>query len=179
MLALLLSSLSATAAWACSCAYEGLDEQLPASEAVFRGVVERVRAPKGQQMAGNVLTVRPTHVWKGDAGERLEVIDGYGQGGAACGQDFEVGADVLFLVRRTDAGWQSGLCSGTERYSAPRASDIAALLGAGTEVSVTPLPPLAASGAHSRVLWWVGGALAVVCVGAAILVWRHRRVKRS
>ncbi|CAI9408308.1 hypothetical protein [Aestuariimicrobium sp. T2.26MG-19.2B] len=172
LVAVLLSTWSATTAWACSCVEEDLNHQVTRADAIFRGVVERVRVPTGNQMAGNVLTVRPTQVWKGEARGRLEVIDGYGQGGGACGQDFAVGADVLFMVQRTGEGWQGGLCSGTASHSASRASDITELLGAGTEISITPLPPAA-----SETLVWpgiVGGVLAFGCVTVVIAIVRRR-----
>lgn len=183
LLALLLSTWSATSAWACSCVRQDLDEQVARNDAIFRGVVERVRVPTGNQMAGNVLTVRPTQVWKGEATERLEVIDGYGKGGGACGQDFQVGADVLFMVQRSAEGWQGGLCSGTESYSAARAADITALLGAGTEVSITPLPPVAPGspglGGMTRTAVVVGVAVVVLVVGGAVVALLTRNHHRS
>ncbi|WP_022909969.1 hypothetical protein [Aestuariimicrobium kwangyangense] len=175
LVAVLLSTWSATTAWACSCVEEDLNHQVTRADAIFRGVVERVRVPTGNQMAGNVLTVRPTQVWKGEARGRLEVIDGYGQGGGACGQDFAVGADVLFMVQRTGEGWQGGLCSGTGSHSASRASDITELLGAGTEISITPLPPLPATEDHTPAYWYASGAFVVLCLAVAIWIRRRRR----
>lgn len=76
--------------------------------------------------------------------------------------------------------WQSSLCSGTQSYSAPRAADITALLGGGTQVSITPLPPGSSGlGGMTRTAVVVGLAVVVLVVGGAVVALRTRNRRRS
>lgn len=122
---LVLSAVSPAAA--CTCAGPTTDDEaLAVADAAFVGTVVAVYAPR----AGAFIETHPevvildvSEVYSGEVGEQVGVLTN--ESGAACGFDFEVGAEYFVFGRSETSfhtledGWYDvDLCSGTRQLSA-------------------------------------------------------------
>lgn len=103
-------------AYACSCASLRREQLLATSDLVFVGTVLSARDPHAG--AASLVGTDPLS-WtfaverldKGPRSPRIEVLSP--RDPAACGVPFSVGQRYEVFAQRAGAGWQTGLCSGT------------------------------------------------------------------
>jgi MYXO-CTERM domain-containing protein len=153
--------LPATPAWACSCARLDEAEAFDMADTVFVGVVQSIRrsdtGPLDVRFA--VESVR-----KGAAAGEITVQTS--DGGASCGYGFATGK--RYRVFAHDGG--TGLCSGN-RPQPPRPEPVVG----SSPVRAAPdrgLEPVRSD--RPGAVWWSIGVLALVAVGAVVVLRRRR-----
>ncbi len=123
VMSLLLVTLDAGPAHACSCAEtRSVKETLEKSSAVFSGEVTKVKefSPESPEAGDALLGLGPVtfeiqEAWKGVSGNSVVV---YGQGpGASCGIDFERGETYLVYAYRTGGDLGTDFCGRTKLLS--------------------------------------------------------------
>lgn len=121
-----LFSLAAAPAAACSCDEATVEEAIASAGAIFEGVVDSIEV----DASGDARVVRfaVTQAWRGVASEHVEVRTSIAE--SACGYPFEVGqAYLVYASGTTTEGYRVSLCSRTRAMDAAGEDRIA--LGAG------------------------------------------------
>ena len=180
--------LPSAPAWACSCASATPAQWVDRSDVVLRGTLEDVDKPSGPavlQPSDPSATYRfaVSEVFRGEAMETTYVSSS--AYGASCGlESLLPGREyVVFAQAHGDTLW-AGLCGGTALAAGGLVADVQAVTGPGHEPvrpglvdEAAPLPG-ADSGAREGA-WLVplvgGGVLALVLVGALVVVLRRGR----
>ena len=180
--------LPSAPAWACSCASATPVQWVDRSDVVLRGTLEDVDKPSGPavlQPSDPSVTYRfaVSEVFRGEAMETTYVSSS--ASGASCGlEGLQPGREyVVFAQTRGDTLW-AGLCGGTARAASGLVADVREVTGPGHEpvrpglVDEAARPPGAVSAAPEGA-WLVplvgGGVLALVLVGALVVVLRRGR----
>ena len=164
VMSLLLVTLEAGPAHACSCAEtRSVEETLEKSSAVFSGKVTQVKefSPESPEAGDALLGLGPVtfeiqEAWKGVSGNSVVV---YGQGpGASCGIDFERGETYLVYAYRIGGDLGTDFCGRTKplSYAGSDVSELNASRGSlpdtgGPRIS-TPLQVATAAGAAAALL---------------------------
>lgn len=166
--------------YACSCIMPGTpQEELSRADAVFGGTVTSIE--RVDQMTLRV-TFDVGRIWKGPSAPTLSVTTAGDS--AACGYQFQPGAEYIVYATGQDGSLVTSLCSRTQ--PAASASDDLAILGEGAAPDAAPQQPEAgADGVTSApttgvpiraIALWSGITLAgLLIIGLIVAVSRRGR----
>lgn len=125
----LVASVSAAAA--CSCAGLTLQEQVDSADVVARVIVEKAKVAEredgGKQV---VLTMRPTHVWKGGVVSKFPVTTALDIPECGLGA-LEEGTDLLLFASELEGKYSAERCGGTSEASEAGIAALVELSGSG------------------------------------------------
>jgi hypothetical protein len=120
----LLSSLFAASAEACTCFTDNFAQGVFEAQAVFHGRVVKVSDGKGHS---TTATVEVTRSWKGDVGKRVTVSAR--PESSLCGFHFDKGAEYVFVAGGSGKKFGTSRCAKSrEFYGVPSARNLSELI---------------------------------------------------
>ncbi len=166
--------IAAPVAAACDCDTFTLQEQVDSADVVARVVVEASKVVDHEEGGEQVvLTVRPTHVWKGEVVSKFTVMTAVDEPECGLGA-LEEGTDLLLFADELDGKYSADRCGGTTGASESVVAALREVAGPGESID-----PVAGDQPGAFVWPTITAIAAVVLVAGVVVVWwilpRHRR----